>query len=131
MRLVLPYPPSINHYWRHVGRKILISAAGRTYATIVSAAVRNDAFATFGPLNRLAVRLLVQPPDRRRRDLDNVAKPLLDALTKAGLWADDSQIDWLLIERLAAAKSAGVVIVDVDRLDSFHYTKAALADHAA
>jgi len=39
------------------------------------------------------------PPDRRRRDLDNIAKPVLDALEHAGVYLDDSQIDLLLTQR--------------------------------
>jgi crossover junction endodeoxyribonuclease RusA len=39
------------------------------------------------------------PPDRRRRDLDNLAKPTLDALEHAGVYEDDSQIDLLIIRR--------------------------------
>jgi hypothetical protein len=31
MRLSLPYPPSINHYWRRAGRFIHISREGREY----------------------------------------------------------------------------------------------------
>jgi Holliday junction resolvase RusA-like endonuclease len=31
MRLLLPYPPSINHYWRRAGRFIHISREGREY----------------------------------------------------------------------------------------------------
>lgn len=31
-------------------------------------------------------------PDRRRRDLDNVLKPLNDVITRAGIWEDDSLI---------------------------------------
>jgi hypothetical protein len=28
---MLPYPPSVNHYWRHVGGKTLVSREGRRY----------------------------------------------------------------------------------------------------
>ena len=38
------------------------------------------------------VRLWVSPPDRRRRDLDNVLKPIMDLGTKAKIWDDDSQL---------------------------------------
>ncbi len=30
MPLTLPYPPSVNHYWRRVGLRTLISREGRT-----------------------------------------------------------------------------------------------------
>lgn len=39
---------------------------------------------------RVVIRVLF--PDRRRRDLDNLIKPLLDALTHGGAWEDDSQV---------------------------------------
>jgi crossover junction endodeoxyribonuclease RusA len=37
--------------------------------------------------------------DRRRRDLDNVQKALLDALEHGGVYRDDAQIDLLVVER--------------------------------
>ena len=32
-------------------------------------------------------------------DLDNIAKAVLDALTKARVWRDDAQVDWMLVRR--------------------------------
>jgi len=48
---------------------------------------------------RLALTIIVHPPDRRRRDLDNVLKGVLDALQHSGLIADDGNIDLLAIVR--------------------------------
>jgi len=49
-----------------------------------------------GPLE---VHITLCPPDRRRRDEDNFAgKALFDALTKAGVWLDDSQIRRKVVE---------------------------------
>ncbi len=39
------------------------------------------------------------PPDRRRRDLDNIQKPVLDAMQHAGVYLDDSQVDLLVTRR--------------------------------
>ena len=39
------------------------------------------------------------PPDLRRRDLDNLLKPTLDALQHAGVYEDDSQVDLLMTRR--------------------------------
>lgn len=53
----------------------------------------------FDPTDRLKVVVLLSPPDRRRRDIDNLAKALLDALEAGGLFHDDCQIDDLRIIR--------------------------------
>jgi crossover junction endodeoxyribonuclease RusA len=50
-----------------------------------------------GALLRLDVEAWM--PDRRRRDLDNTLKATQDAMTHAGIWDDDSQIDDLRIVR--------------------------------
>jgi len=45
----------------------------------------------------LAVDVEIHPPDRRRRDIDNVLKALLDALQHGGAYHDDNQIVGLSI----------------------------------
>ena len=93
----LPFPPSVNHYYRHVGPRTLISRQGRRFrervaATLAAIGVRRLA----GPLE---LEILIFPPDRRRRDIDNVQKALLDALEHGGAYHDDSQIVKLTIEK--------------------------------
>jgi crossover junction endodeoxyribonuclease RusA len=93
----LPYPPSINHYYRKVGPRTLISREGRRFreeVTSVLAALNLRPMT--GPLE---VQIDVYPPDRRRRDIDNVQKALLDALEHGGAYQDDSQIVRLAIEK--------------------------------
>jgi Holliday junction resolvase RusA-like endonuclease len=93
----LPYPPSINHYWRRVGQRTLISREGRRFRQRVLALLAARRVETFvGPL---AVRVGVYPPDRRRRDIDNVLKALFDALQHGGVYGDDSQVVRLTIEK--------------------------------
>lgn len=49
---------------------------------------------------RLAVHVALFPPDRRKRDVDNVLKSLLDACEHAGCFIDgDHQVDELHIIR--------------------------------
>ena len=50
----------------------------------------------------------VFPPDARRRDLDNILKPLLDALQHGGAYGDDSQIGHLEIVRYHKRKGGEV-----------------------
>jgi crossover junction endodeoxyribonuclease RusA len=93
----LPYPPSINHYWRRVGPRTLISREGRRFRRDVMAILA--AMGTRPLTGKLAVHIIVFPPDNRRRDIDNVQKALLDALEHGGAYADDSQIVRLTIEK--------------------------------
>jgi len=64
---------------------------------------------------RLSVRIEAYPPDKRKRDLDNLPKAPLDALTISGLWKDDSQIDELHIVRCSVV-SAGFIRVVINQL---------------
>ena len=99
----LPYPPTVNHYWRRHQGRTLISAEGRRYRKVVgSVVVQHRALGRLPttPLpGRLHLRLQVLPPDRRKRDLDNLPKALFDALEHAHVFADDSQIDRYVIDR--------------------------------
>jgi len=86
----LPYPPSVNHYWRMVGKRMVISREGRRYRDRVAAAL---AAAGVRPVDgRVELRIELYPPDRRSRDLDNAQKALWDALQYGGAYHDDSQV---------------------------------------
>jgi crossover junction endodeoxyribonuclease RusA len=110
----LPWPPSLNSYYRTVNGRPIISAEGRKYrARVISEALRHKVGTVAG---RCGVLILVYPPDNRARDLDNLLKCLLDALTKAGCYEDDSRIDWLKIERHAVVDGGMIsVVVTNDR----------------
>jgi len=102
LTVTLPWPPTVNTYYRNLKGKTLISAKGRKYRDAVADQVLiqcafNGQFT--GYVGRLGVLIEAYPPDKRSRDLDNILKSLLDSLTKAGVWADDSQIDDLQVVR--------------------------------
>ena len=91
----LPFPPSVNHYWRHVGSRTLISRTGRAYRGQVLHDVQQlQLRAITGPIK---LEVIATRPDRRRRDVDNLLKSLLDALDHAEVYEDDSQIQDLRI----------------------------------
>jgi len=109
-KLSLPYPPSVNHYWRRVGPRTLISREGRTFRKNVCALLGGG-----GPRQppyggRIALAMDAFPPDRRRRDLDNLQKSVCDALEHAGLYKDDSQIDLLLTRRGEVVPNGNLVV---------------------
>lgn len=97
LELELPYPPSINHYWRRMRNRTVISKEGKQFrADVVALLNAGKTRPIAGPLK---VEVELFPPDRRRRDVDNTLKSLLDALQHGGAYEDDGQIDDLRIHR--------------------------------
>jgi Holliday junction resolvase RusA-like endonuclease len=114
VQIELPYPPSINHYWRRVGPRTLISREGRRFRQRVLAILA--ALGVEPLLGKLAVQVEVFPPDSRRRDLDNCLKSLLDALEHGGAYHDDSQITVLRVTK-RKPEPGGRVVVTIGRVE--------------
>lgn len=116
--ITLPYPPTINQYWRRVGGRTLLSAKARAYKDAVLVCCQQARISRKRLRGNLAVHVQAYMPDRRKRDLDNILKPLLDALMYARVYEDDSQIRWLLIERKPfVKKTKGSVAVRIKECD--------------
>lgn len=117
-RLVLPLPPSINHYWRSVivknRIKVLLSREGRAYKKLCRDAA-------------LAQRVQFQTGDvriagtvyfaNRRRDLDGAIKALLDALQDGIAYANDRQVRELHL-KAAVDKASPRVEITISPLEA-------------
>ena len=112
--LNLTFPPSTNTYWRHVGNKILLSKKGREYKSAVYAAVKLSGVKKLPDVD-LQIKILAYPPNKRKRDLDNIFKSLFDALGYAGVYSDDSQIKKIDAE-MCGVKKGGFVEVEIMEL---------------
>lgn len=124
IQITLPFPPSMNHYWRHVpmryGKKTivrsLISKRGRQFKEDCIEAVCRQRANESPFKERLMVDITLNPPTRHKRDIDNYVKATLDALTEAGVWVDDEQIDCLIVHRGEIMKG-GQCIVAIGTVD--------------
>ena len=115
INITLPYPPSMNTYWRMVvingSPRMLLSKGGREYRSQV-----DEAWLTSGCPSiegRLAVKIVAHMPDRRVRDLDNINKAILDGLKHCRLYEDDGQIDDLHVIRGEIDKKNPRVVVTI------------------
>jgi crossover junction endodeoxyribonuclease RusA len=108
--LELPWPKTINHLYGQArnGRRF-IRPEGVKFRQAVREIVAEMGVKTME--GRVSVFIAAFPPDKRRRDLDNVLKQLGDSLTHAGVYLDDCQIDDLRIIRQKVIKGGKLSVV--------------------
>jgi crossover junction endodeoxyribonuclease RusA len=108
--LRLPLPPSVNSYWHSWRGRTVLSKAGRDYKKTIKEYVAENNLPKFGAA-RLFAYITVFPKDRRKIDIDNRLKSLLDSLQDAGLFDDDEQFDEITIARGVIKKGGECTIV--------------------
>ena len=101
--ITLPWPPSNNRYYRHNRGRTHISKEGEAYRDRVAEIIKNQML-DISITSPVKIRIECHMPDRRRRDLDNLQKAAFDALTKAGFWRDDQQVDDYRVKRMPVVK---------------------------
>lgn len=109
IQLILPLPPSINHYWRSHRNRRFISKEGVLFREAVIKECAEQGVKEIP--GRLAVYVSVYFATRRRSDIDNRLKSLLDALEHAGCYENDSQIDEIHIFRKEVRKGGACTVL--------------------
>jgi|TARA_R110000822_G_C15180778_1_gene480350 crossover junction endodeoxyribonuclease RusA len=107
----LPWGTSANVAYIRTMRGIALSKTGRLFREHVVTQVEEDG-QDLGLEGKLSVSIELFEPNKRRRDIDNLIKPLLDALEAANVFVNDFQINSLSICR-AGYKSGGLMKVKI------------------
>lgn len=116
----LPYPPSVNHYWRKKQgqQKNYISAEGKQYRQEVWLVSKKERLPSM--TGRLSISIVIYPPDQRERDGSNLWKCLLDSLVECRVLPGDSN-RYLRRESLEWAEQVdkvGHVVVTIKEYES-------------
>ena len=111
----LPWPPSVNGYWRTFRNRQIISKRGREYRAEAMKEMQRLGLIDEALTERLQVHLTLHPPTLRKYDIDNFCKATFDALSHARFWEDDEQIDSLSIRKTEKIKG-GKIIIRVTKL---------------
>lgn len=94
--LSLPFPPSVNNLYVNVpGKGRIKSPEYRQWLAEAGWLLKAQKPAKVEGAYRLAI--IADRPDRRARDLDNLAKAVSDLLKKQGVITDDSHAQTLLL----------------------------------
>lgn len=108
--LKLPYPPSINAYWLASGHRRYISKRGMLFKQSVMEYVAEFNIKGFGG-EPVDVLIFIHPRSKKLMDIDNCAKPILDACQDAGLFDNDVQVIALHLYRSKPKKGGGCTVV--------------------
>lgn len=108
----LPFPPSVNNLFSQgiVRGKVRRFPSKKYKAWRHEALVRIKAARLPSMAGHVAIRIGLTPPSSARRDVDNYAKAILDALVEARVIADDSQVQKLLCTWVHDGDQPGAVI---------------------
>lgn len=117
INLRLPYPPSINHYYVRTKKGMAIKSEGKWYRQQVGFLVAIARLQRkFLGNEKVQVTIHAFTPDRIPRDVDNILKCLLDALTDAHVWGNDKQVYDLHITKDYDTQKKGYVEVTVSEI---------------
>lgn len=124
----LTLPPSANQrlipYVINMTRRIIgikDSPKYREWMELEARKIKNEIQAPY--VEPVYVYMEITFPDRRKRDLDNMAKPVCDVLKLAGIYDDDSLIEFLLCRRLPPDKKLAGIRVGVWAVDEHNPLK--------
>lgn len=124
----LTLPPSANQrlipYVINMTRRIIgikDSPKYREWMELEARKIKNEIQAPYA--EPVYVYMEITFPDRRKRDLDNMAKPVCDVLKLAGIYEDDSLIEFLICRRLSPNKNLAGIRVGVWKVSEHNSLK--------
>lgn len=121
--LVIPSaPPTVNHIWGRRGSATFLTKAAKEFHALVKGNIGEwklpEAWKYY------SLNIVIRPP-RRRCDVDNRVKALLDSFTRAGLWEDDERVSDFCVRFLKPSKEypAGETIVTITESKEKYWEK--------
>lgn len=111
--LYTAYPPTVNNYYVKTQRGIHISQKGRKFRDQLITDFHEQLEGMPKIEGKVRIDVIAWVPDNRKRDLDNLMKPVMDAMTHAGFWSDDSQVDQMSVYRGTKVAPEGACYIRV------------------
>ena len=96
-------PPSVNNYWLGSGRKRYVSKRAVEFKRALAQVAK--ASGVKPTQNKVSLNIRWCRKDKRHRDIDNILKPILDALNGIAYF-DDSQVSELFVKKEQGAQES-------------------------
>lgn len=110
IQLYIPYPPSANHLWVRAKKGMRKSDEYARWLTDAGWLIKSQKPGTIqGPYK---ISVWATRPDRRRRDLDNLLKPVSDLLQSIGVIEDDSDCEMITARWVTLGGDGLQVLID-------------------
>ena len=114
VKCLRPFPVSTNTFYRNFNGRMVISKRGRDFKSEVEMLIQSERGEHGVPLfgkELVSLNMVLNPPDKRRRDIDNFSgKSILDSLI-GGLYEDDCQVKKLTVEFGEVVKGGQLVLI--------------------
>lgn len=117
MKFWVYYPPSANRLYRAVpNRGVLKSAEYRQYLLENTWLIKTQKDKGQPIKGAYEIHYSIQRPDKRKRDIDNLLKPLNDLIVDAGCVEDDSLCQKITAEWIGTGNAITVTITEFTSL---------------
>lgn len=103
----LPYPPSVNSLWRYTARGVYRTKKYKQWLDDAGAGIHEKP--NFDCPVKMQIRACA--PDKRRRDLDNIIKPIGDLFEHCSVITNDSLFHWIDVKWDSAVEKSSAQIV--------------------
>lgn len=101
-------PPSVNNYWLGSGRKRYVSKRAVEFKRALAQVAK--ASGVKPTQNKVSLNIRWCRKDKRHRDIDNILKPILDALNGIA-YIDDSQVAELSVFKTQDTQESLEIII--------------------
>lgn len=113
IKLRLPFPPSLNATYRWGRGNWYKTKAATDYTWMVKQAFLTKQIRGFEADKPLKLTVNAYPADKRKHDVDNILKVLMDSLQTAKVYDNDCQVKILHVEMTMFAPKGESSFVDI------------------
>lgn len=113
IRYSLPYPPSVNGLFFNATKGRRKTAAYREWLEAAGWQIAEQGRQRIR--GHVSISVALVKPDKKRRDLDNLLKPVIDLLVEMGVIDDDSLVQRISVQWVSEGPGCAVIVQQAEQ----------------